>query len=230
MSSYDILKIFEDLINESDVTSKEKELQDSMTDNLRKYKAKIKKKKKKNINQDKNEEDNELEKDKEEEDVEDVEDVEKDRDDDDNDDFDEDSDEAPGTIHLEDALNYSKLRSVLNKFRASHSLKDPDIKEELEQYYSRLNKNEKMALYVFVKGLVQITGDLEADGGNANIPPDFGLEITKPNSSSREKKKSKEMKLKSKEKSKDDMSPIKVGESVQDKRKVYKVLLENKWK
>jgi hypothetical protein len=25
------------------------------------------------------------------------------------------------------------------------------------------------------------------------------------------------------------MSPIKVGESVQDKRKVYKVLLENKW-
>lgn len=222
MSSYDILKIFENLINESDVTSKEKELQDSMAGDLSKYKAKTKKKKKSNINQDKNEEDNELEKDKEEEDLEDVE---KDQDDDD---FDEDSDEAPGTIHLEDALNYSKLRSVLNKFRASHSLKDPDIKEELEQYYSRLSKNEKMALYVFVKGLVQITGDLEADGGNANIPPDFGLEITKPNSSSREKKKSKEKKLKSKEKSKDDMSPIKVGESVQDKRKVYKVLLENK--
>ena len=220
MSSYDILKIFEDLINESDVTSKEKELQDSMVGNLEPYKTK--KKKKSNINQDKNEEDNELEKEKEE----DLEDVEKDQDDDD---FDEDSDEAPGTIHLEDALNYSKLRSVLNKFRASHSLKDPDIKEELEQYYSRLSKNEKMALYVFVKGLVQITGDLEADGGNANIPPDFGLEITKPNSSSREKKKSKEKKLKSKEKSKDDMSPIKVGESVQDKRKVYKVLLENKW-
>ena len=221
MSSYDILKIFEDLINESDVTSKEKELQDSMVVNLEPYKTKTKKKKKSNINQDKNEEDNELEKEKEE----DLEDVEKDQDDDD---FDEDSDEAPGTIHLEDALNYSKLRSVLNKFRASHSLKDPDIKEELEQYYSRLSKNEKMALYVFVKGLVQITGDLEADGGNANIPPDFGLEITKPNSSSREKKKSKEKKLKSKEKSKDDMSPIKVGESVQDKRKVYKVLLENK--
>ena len=222
MSSYDILKIFEDLINESDVTSKEKELQDSMVVNLEPYKTKTKKKKKSNINQDKNEEDNELEKEKEE----DLEDVEKDQDDDD---FDEDSDEAPGTIHLEDALNYSKLRSVLNKFRASHSLKDPDIKEELEQYYSRLSKNENMALYVFVKGLVQITGDLEADGGNANIPPDFGLEITKPNSSSREKKKSKEKKLKSKEKSKDDMSPIKVGESVQDKRKVYKVLLENKW-
>ena len=220
MSSYDILKIFEDLINESDVTSKEKELQDSMVGNLEPYKTK--KKKKSNINQDKNEEDNELEKEKEE----DLEDVEKDQDDDDSD---EDSDEAPGTIHLEDALNYSKLRSVLNKFRASHSLKDPDIKEELEQYYSRLSKNEKMALYVFVKGLVQITGDLEADGGNANIPPDFGLEITKPNSSSREKKMSKEKKLKSKEKSKDDMSPIKVGESVQDKRKVYKVLLENKW-
>jgi hypothetical protein len=222
MSSYDILKIFENLINESDVTSKEQENQIELSKELSKYKAKSKKKKKKNINQNKNEEDNELEKDKEE----DVEDVETDRDDDD--DFDEDSDEAPGTIHLEDALNYSKLRSVLNKFRASHSLKDPEIKEELEQYYSRLSKNEKMALYVFVKGLVQITGDLEADGGNANIPPDFGLAITKPNSSSREKKKSKEKKLKSKEKSKDDMSPIKVGESVQDKRKVYKVLLENK--
>jgi len=222
MSSYDILKIFENLINESDVTSKEQENQIELSKELSKYKAKSKKKKKKNINQNKNEEDNELEKDKEE----DVENVETDRDDDD---FDEDSDEAPGTIHLEDALNYSKLRSVLNKFRASHSLKDPEIKEELEQYYSRLSKNEKMALYVFVKGLVQITGDLEADGGNANIPPDFGLAITKPNSSSREKKKSKEKKLKSKEKSKDDMSPIKVGESVQDKRKVYKVLLENKW-
>ena len=223
MSSYDILKIFENLISESDVTSKEQEQQSELSKGLSKYKVKSKKKKKKNINQDKNEEDNELEKDKEE----DSEDVEAARDDDD--DFDEDSDEAPGTIHLEDALNYSKLRSVLNKFRASHSLKDPDIKGELEQYYSRLSKNEKMALYVFVKGLVQITGDLEADGGNANIPPDFGLEITKPNSSSREKKKSKEKKLKSKEKSKEDMSPIKVGESVQDKRKVYKVLLENKW-
>lgn len=224
MSSYDILKIFEDLLNESDVTSKEQEYQSELSKGLSKYKSKSKKKKKTNINQNKNEEDNELEKDKEEE--EDLKDVESNQDDED--DFDEDSDEAPGTIHLEDALNYSKLRSVLNKFRASHSLKDPDIKEELEQYYSRLSKNEKMALYVFVKGLVQITGDLEADGGNANIPPDFGLEITKPNSSSREKKKSKEMKLKSKEKSKDDMSPIKVGESVQDKRKVYKVLLENK--
>lgn len=222
MSSYDILKIFEDLINESDVTQKEKQHQGELSKNLKPYKTKTKKKKKNNINQNKNEEDNELEKDKEEEDLEDVEADQEDED------FDEDSDEAPGTIHLEDALNYSKLRSVLNKFRASHSLKDPDIKEELEQYYSRLSKNEKMALYVFIKGLVQITGDLEADGGNANIPPDFGLEITKPNSSSREKKKSKEMKLKSKEKSKDDMSPIKVGESVQDKRKVYKVLLENK--
>jgi hypothetical protein len=221
MSSYDILKIFEKLISESDVTSKEQEHQIELSRGLKPYKTKTKKKKKSNINQDKKEEDNELEKDKEE----DVEDVEIDRDDDD---FDEDSDEAPGTIHLEDALKYSKLRSVLNKFRASHSLKDPDIREELKQYYSRLSKNEKMALYVFVKGLVQITGDLEADGGNANIPPDFGLEITKPNSSSREKKKSKEKKLKSKEKSKDDMSPIKVGESVQDKRKVYKVLLENK--
>ena len=222
MSSYDILKIFEKLINEGDSTSDEQQQQDATTKGLSKYKAKNKKKKKKNINQNKNEEDNELEKDNEE----DLEDSETIPDDEDND---EDSDEAPGTIHLEDALNYSKLRSVLNKFRASHSLKDPDIKEELEQYYSRLSKNEKMALYVFIKGLVQITGDLEADGGNANIPPDFGLAITKPNSSSREKKKSKEKKLKSKEKSKDDMSPIKVGESVQDKRKVYKVLLENKW-
>ena len=222
MSSYDILKIFENLISESDVTSKEQEHQSELSQRLKPHKSKSKKNKKKNINQDKNEEDNELEKEKEE----DLEDVKTSQDDDD--DFDEDSDEAPGTIHLEDALNYSKLRSVLNKFRASHSLKDPDIKEELEQYYSRLSKNEKMALYVFVKGLVQITGDLEADGGNANIPPDFGLEITKPNSSSREKKKSKEKKLKSKEKSKEDMSPIKVGESVQDKRKVYKVLLENK--
>ena len=225
MSSYDILKIFEKLINEGDSTSDEQQQQDATTKGLSKYKAKNKKKKKKNINQNKNEEDNELEKDNE-EDLEDLEDSETISDDEDND---EDSDEAPGTIHLEDALNYSKLRSVLNKFRASHSLKDPDIKEELEQYYSRLSKNEKMALYVFIKGLVQITGDLEADGGNANIPPDFGLAITKPNSSSREKKKSKEKKLKSKEKSKDDMSPIKVGESVQDKRKVYKVLLENKW-
>lgn len=217
MSNFDIIKMFEEIISEDNSRS-EISLQKDTADKLKDYKAKSKKKS--NINQDKNEDDDELKRSEEEK--------EKDIDSDDNDDDDDDvdSDEAPGTIHLEDALKYSKLKNVLNKFRASHSLKSPDISEELKDYHSRLSKNEKMALYVFIKGLVQITGDLEATGDNANIPNDFGIDVKKTSASSREKRLSKAKKVKSKEK--DNMSPITVGESKQDKRKIYKILLENK--
>lgn len=213
MSDYDIFKLFENFINEENKTSDEENHQKVVSkeldgENLRAKKSSGKTKKKKSINQNEEDEDKDLDKEEKEEDTDD-----------------EDDSGSPATIHLKDALDYKKLKNVLNKFRAAHSLKKPDITEELQDYFQRLSVDEKKALFVFIKGLVQITGDLEADGDAANIPSDFGLKITKPGSSTEEKKKSKKRKIKSKDS--DNMSPIKI-ESIQDKREIYKVLLENK--
>jgi len=214
MSDYDIFKLFENLAGEKNRTSKELEAQNAVSkeldgEKLRAPNTKKSKNKNKAINQNEEDEDKDLDKEEKEEDTDD-----------------EDYSGSPATIHLKDALDYKKLKNVLNKFRAAHSLKKPDITEELQDYFQRLSVDEKKALFVFIKGLVQITGDLEADGDAANIPSDFGLKITKPGSSTEEKKKSKKRKIKSKDS--DNMSPIKI-ESIQDKREIYKVLLENKW-
>ena len=212
MSDYDIFKLFENLAGEEDRTTEEEEAQNAVSKELdgEKLRATKKSNKNKTINQNEEDEDKDLDKEEKEEDT---------------DDEDDDDSGSPATIHLKDALDYKKLKNVLNKFRAAHSLKKPDITEELQDYFQRLSVDEKKALFVFIKGLVQITGDLEADGDAANIPSDFGLKITKPGSSTEEKKKSKKRKIKSKDS--DNMSPIKI-ESIQDKREIYKVLLENK--
>ena len=180
MSDYDIFKLFENLAGEEDRTTEEEEAQNAVSKELdgEKLRATKKSNKNKTINQNEEDEDKDLDKEEKEEDT---------------DDEDDDDSGSPATIHLKDALDYKKLKNVLNKFRAAHSLKKPDITEELQDYFQRLSVDEKKALFVFIKGLVQITGDLEADGDAANIPSDFGLKITKPGSSTEEKKKSKKI-------------------------------------
>lgn len=207
MSDYDIFKLFENFINEEDTTSEEEAAQEAVSEELdgKKLRATNKSKKDKTINQNEDESADEY---TDEEVVE---------------------PKSPSTIYLKDALNYGKLKSVLNKFRASHSLKKPDITEELKDYYNRLSKSEKKALYVFIKGLVQITGDLEADGDDANIPSDFGLGVTQAGKTAEEKKDSQKSgdDAKKTAKKKGIEAPITV-ESIQDKREIYKILLENK--
>ena len=213
MSDYDIFELFNNFINEdiNDTSSEEKEYkkQADLKSNLKPYKAP--KKKKEKINQDKN-------KKTEDEDLSSEERIEDD---------DEQEDESPSTIHLEDAAKFKKLRSALNQFRASRSLSDPEIMEELKEYFERLSASEKKILFIFVKGLTQVTLS-DAKGRAANIPSDFGFSVEKKGASSSEKIKSKKRQIKAKKNANDNMSPIVVGEGKQqNKDYIYKILQEN---
>ena len=211
MSDYDIFELFNNFINEDmNATASEEDEQENLGDELKKYKAP--KKKKEKINQDKN-------KKTEDEDLSSEEKVEDDE---------EQEDESPSTIHLEDAAKFKKLRSALNQFRASHSLSDPEIMDELKEYFERLSASEKKILFIFVKGLTQVTLS-DAKGRAANIPSDFGFSVEKKGASSSEKIKSKKRQIKAKKKSVDNMSPIVVGEGKQqNKDSIYKILQENR--
>ncbi len=102
----------------------------------------------------------------------------------------ETGDESPSTINLADALDYDKLKRDLNQFRASHSLSDPEVNDELEKYFNRLSSDEKKILHVFIKGLTQVTL-LDVSGQAANIPADMKFEVKKKGSATSEKLKSK---------------------------------------
>lgn len=118
--------------------------------------------------------------------------------------------EAPGEIDLGKALEYGKLKSILNQFRASHSLSDKEVNVELKQYFSRLSDEEKMALYVFIKGLTQVTL-LDISGKTAHTPSSLSLSVSKTGTTSKEKKKSQ---YRAQQLSKDDKNDEKVDDIV----------------
>ena len=138
-------------------------------------------------------------------------------------------DESPSTINLSDAEDYDKFVDLLNQFRAAHSFSSKDIKQELTDYFQKLTSEEKRVLHVFIKGLTQVTL-MDVRGKTAYSPSDLKFSISKKGSVSSEKKKSQARKIDAKEKtsSADLNQPIKIGESIQDKTDVLRVLSENK--
>jgi hypothetical protein len=138
-------------------------------------------------------------------------------------------DESPSTINLSDAEDYDKFVDLLNQFRAAHSFSSKDIKQELTDYFQKLSSEEKRVLHVFIKGLIQVTL-MDVRGKTAYSPSDLKFDIVKKGSVSSEKKKSQARKIDAKEKtkSKDLNQPIKIGESIQDKASILRVLFENK--
>ena len=137
-------------------------------------------------------------------------------------------DESPSTINLSDAIDYEKFVDNLNQFRAAHSFSSSEIKEELTAYFEKLTPEEKKVLHVFIKGLIQVTM-MDVKGKAAYSPKDLKFDIIKTGSATSEKKKSmaRNVNLKKNAKEKDLNSPIKVGESKQDKSYIHKVLNEN---
>ena len=122
----------------------------------------------------------------------------------------------------------NKFIRLVNQVRASSSLKDKEVYIEVEKYFNRLTTEEKRVLHIFIKGLIQVTSPgLDVDGSAAYIPSMFYYTFKKGSATS-EKKKSIERKQKSKEQAKEDsMSPIKIGESKQDKSREKRIILEN---
>lgn len=107
-------------------------------------------------------------------------------------DDDNDSKADPGEIKIKNGLEYSKLKSALNQFRASKSLNDEDVNQELKKFFIRLSDDEKKVLYALIKGLTQVTL-LDISGKTAFIPSDLGFKVSKPSSTSKEKMQSKKI-------------------------------------
>ena len=139
-------------------------------------------------------------------------------------------DESPSTIDLADAKDFDKLKDNLNQFRASHSLSDAEVSEELKKYFERLSSEEKRILHVFIKGLTQVTL-LDVSGKTAYIPSDLKFKVTKAGAATSEKIKSKarSQKLKKKKDIEDATNtPIVIGsESIQEKRNIMRIVKEN---
>ena len=228
ISNYDLFSLVERIINEEDVTDSnvvpdEDEFEKVSKKIGTKAKEKKVKKDKDKVNSKakskKEEEDPDLV-DKEKEDEEEV----------------ETPDESPSTLKLADALDYKKFVDDLNKFRAAHSFDDPEISKELEDYFQKLEDDEKKVFYVMLKGLIQVTL-MGVDGKTARSPSDLKFKIKKTGSVSSEKKRSMKRKIDvSKElndkgvedKKVDTNTPIKIGESYQNKLDIIRVLTENK--
>ena len=136
-------------------------------------------------------------------------------------------DESPSTIDLSDASKYDKLVDILNQFRAAKSLSDEEVSVEMKKYFDKLTGEEKKVLYTLLKGLVQVTSQ-DVDGKAAYTPSDLKFTIAKGGSATSEKIKSIKRKQKSKEDAKKlDVSPIKIGDVVQEKKDIMRIIKEN---
>jgi len=141
-------------------------------------------------------------------------------------------DESPSTLRLADALEYKKFIDDLNKFRAAHSFDDEEISKELKSFFQKLEDDEKKVFYIILKGLIQVSL-MGVDGKTARTPSELKFSIKKTGSVSSEKKRSMKRKIDIQkdlddDKKVDTSTPIKIGESRQNKNDVYKVIRENK--
>lgn len=137
-------------------------------------------------------------------------------------------DESPSTIKLSDAMEFEELIKNLNQFRASRSLKDKEVYIELNKYFKKLTQEEKQVLHVFIKGLTQITL-LDVEGKAAYAPSDLKFSISKKGSATSEKIRSIKKKQEADKESAKKManSPIKIGESIQEKADILSIVRRN---
>ena len=74
--------------------------------------------------------------------------------------------------------------TAINTMRAGRSLRDKEIKTELNDYYDRLDENEREVLLLFLKELSKIlTGALDGDEAQDPSDPSTYFNITKRNKS-----------------------------------------------
>ena len=108
-------------------------------------------------------------------------------------------------------VTYYKIRDKLNTIRSGKSLKDNDLKAELEQYVDRLSKDERRVLFTFLKSIGNIMTDVES-GTSAVDPsePPVSLDVKPADSGEQKTSKSTPGKTSS-SRPEDTTAPIKVG-------------------
>jgi len=76
--------------------------------------------------------------------------------------------------------SFDSVMTAINTMRAGRSLRDKEIKTELNDYYDRLDENEREVLLLFLKELSKIlTGALDGDEAQDPSDPSTYFNITK---------------------------------------------------
>ena len=85
-----------------------------------------------------------------------------------------------GYDDAEGGPSFESVMTAINTMRAGRSLKDKEIKTELNDYYDRLDENERSVLLLFLKELSKIlTGALEGEDAQDPSDPSTYFNITK---------------------------------------------------
>lgn len=85
-----------------------------------------------------------------------------------------------GYDDAEGGPSFESVMTAINTMRAGRSLKDKEIKTELNDYYDRLDENERSVLLLFLKELSKIlTGALDGEDAQDPSDPSTYFNITK---------------------------------------------------
>lgn len=135
-------------------------------------------------------------------------------------------------------IKFQDIRKMIDQLRSGKSLKDPDTKMQLVDYYDDLDEPDRIALYKFL-GAISAILTKDADGsdiqepdqgkGKVDVQTKSKVKAPDPNKKVIKKTAKKVVKKKSVDKSspgKEFTPPIKVGES-QDKKDVITEMLKN---
>ena len=78
--------------------------------------------------------------------------------------------------------SFDSVMTAINTLRAGRSLRDKEIKTELNDYYDRLDDNERHILFLFLKELSKIlTGAVAGDEAQDPSDPKYYFDIVKRN-------------------------------------------------
>lgn len=120
----------------------------------------------------------------------------------------EEDTDVPMEIDLKDSDSWSDTKKAFNRLRAGESLEGH---KEIEVYWNRLSRGEKMTFYALISAMGQVlTGGL--DGKIAKLPSELGIKINK-DTTKKEKERSASIKNNAASSPSDDPNPIVVGES-----------------
>lgn len=146
---------------------------------------------------------------------------------------DEDLPAAEKALSLDDgeiSHSFDSVVTAINTLRAGRSLRDKEIKTELNGYYDRLDENEREILFLFLKELSKIlTGAIDGDEAQDPSDPPFNIDVIidtgdgdkQQKKTTSKKEKRPQVKVQSDSGSEDISPPIKVNES-QDLNEIRK--------
>lgn len=129
-------------------------------------------------------------------------------------------------------IDMPKVIEKINLMRAGKSLKDKEIQKQLNDYWDKLNGNERVALYAFMSGISKILSGTE--GAVVKTPKSDPFEVEMDNSDKKIEKsdiknptKTKQTRVKDNSNKEEEIAPIVVGERA-NKSKILRILNSNR--